>query len=102
MFYGAIRILPVTEEAVEEAKACDLLLKRINGAVLKGWKDDKVDRQFQHFFQRRESISIYDNCLMHGNRVVIPKSLQFFVLRRFHIGHPGMNRMKPVMRSYVY
>ncbi|CAI2734266.1 unnamed protein product [Schistosoma spindalis] len=102
VFCDAIRILPVTAEAVKEATASDPLLKRIKGAVLNGWKEDKADREFHQFFLRRESISIYDNCLMFGDRVVIPKSLQFFVLRQFHIGHPGMNRMKAIMRSYVY
>lgn len=93
---------PVTAEAVKEATGSDPLLKRIKEAVLKGWKQDKADREFHQFFLRRESISIYDNCLMYGERVVIPRSLQLFVLKQFHIGHPGMNRMKAVMRSYVY
>lgn len=102
VFCDAIRILPVTAEAVKEATGSDPLLKRIKEAVLKGWKQDKADREFHQFFLRRESISIYDNCLMYGERVVIPRSLQLFVLKQFHIGHPGMNRMKAVMRSYVY
>nr|CAJ00233.1 TPA: gag-pol polyprotein [Schistosoma mansoni] len=102
VFCDAIRILPVTAEAVQEATGSDPLLKRIKEAVLKGWKQDKADREFHQFFLRRESISIYDNCLMYGERVVIPRSLQLFVLKQFHIGHPGMNRMKAVMRSYVY
>ena len=36
---------------------------------------------------------------MYGERVVIPSVL---TKKNFHTGHPGMNRMKALMRSCVY
>ena len=41
-------------------------------------------------------------CEKYGERVVIPKTLQKRILKDFHAGHPGKNRMKSLMRSYVY
>ena len=35
-------------------------------------------------------------------RVVIPLVLQKKVLKEFHFGHPGISRMKSLMRSYTY
>ena len=49
-----------------------------------------------------EVISLCDNVLLYSERVVIPKKLQNRILRDFHKGHPGINRMKSLMRSYVY
>lgn len=53
-------------------------------------------------YQRRESLSVVDNCLMFGERVVIPSILRQRVLRQFHSGHPGIGRMKSIARSFAY
>ena len=39
---------------------------------------------------------------MYGERVVIPTVLTKKILKDFHIGHPGMSRLKALMRSYTY
>ena len=49
-----------------------------------------------------EVFSLYDNVLLYSERVAIPKKLQNRILRDFHTGHPGINRMKSLMGSYVY
>ena len=49
-----------------------------------------------------EVFSLCDNFLVYSERVVIPKELQNRILRDFHTGHPGIKRMKSLMRSYVY
>ena len=37
-----------------------------------------------------------DNVLLYGERLVKPKTLQKQILKDFHAGHPGKNRMKSV------
>ena len=49
-----------------------------------------------------EVFSLCDNILLYSERVVIPKKLQNRIFRDFHTGHPRINRMKSLMRSYVY
>lgn len=49
-----------------------------------------------------DSFSLCDNVLLYNERVVTPKTLQRRILKDFHMGHPGKNRMKSLMRSYVY
>ena len=49
-----------------------------------------------------EVYSLCDNILLYSDRVVIPKKLQKRILKDFHAGHPGKDRMKSLMRSYVY
>ncbi len=41
-----------------------------------------------------EVFSLSDNVLVYSERVVIPKKLQNRILRDFHTGHLGINRMK--------
>ena len=49
-----------------------------------------------------EVFSLCDNFLLYSERLVIPKKLQNRILRDFLTGHPGINRMKSLIRSYVY
>lgn len=46
--------------------------------------------------------SICDNVLLYSDRVVIPTTLQKRMLKEFHVGHPGISRMKSLMRSFVF
>ena len=46
--------------------------------------------------------SLCDDVLLYNNRVVIPSSLQKKILGDFHMGHPGKNRTKSLMRCYIY
>ena len=49
--------------------------------------------------------NIYSVCgdvLLYSERVTIPKTLQKRILKDFHMGHPSTNRMKSLMRSFVY
>ena len=49
-----------------------------------------------------ELFSLCENVLLYSESVVIPKKLQNRILRDFHTGHPGINAVKSLMRSYVY
>ncbi|KAK8785283.1 hypothetical protein V5799_008352, partial [Amblyomma americanum] len=47
-------------------------------------------------------MSVQENCILLGSRVVIPSTLQPQVLRLLHEGHPGISKMKAVARSHVW
>ena len=53
-------------------------------------------------FKNQQKIDMYSICndiLMYGEQVVIPISLQKKILNEFHVGHPGISRIKSLMRS---
>ncbi|CAH8629145.1 unnamed protein product [Dicrocoelium dendriticum] len=94
--------LPVTFEMVREATQHDSTLQQVIDFHLNGWPKRVTTPELQQFHQRKEALSVVRNCLLFSDRVVIPHILQERVLRQFHTGHPGMNRMKSLVRSYVY
>lgn len=47
-------------------------------------------------------ITLENNCLIKGTRVMIPQSLRSNVLKELHLGHLGILKMKILARSYVY
>ena len=55
--------------------------------------------------QKVKTNNIFSTCngiLVYGEQVVIPAVLTKIILKDFHTTHPGMSRIKALMRSYVY
>lgn len=66
------------------------------------WPELPKDSPLIQLFHRRHGLSVVDDCVMFGENAVIPLSLQKRILTELHKGHPGINRMKQLARSYVY
>ena len=47
-------------------------------------------------------MSCQDNCLLLGQRVIIPTPLHRKVLKELHQGHVGISRTKALARSYIW
>ena len=50
--------------------------------------------QFVPYRQREHKLSVQNDCLLWGSRVVVPKSGREAVLTMLHDAHPGGTRMK--------
>ena len=77
------------------------MLSVIQNYVRHGWPD-KVDSKFTAFTMKREELSLHQDCILWGNRVVIPNKGKEAVLHELHCGHPGITRMKALARMYVW
>ena len=49
---------------------------------------------YDPFYRRHTELSCQDDCVLWGQRVVVPTSLQAQLLRELHEGHIGIARMK--------
>ena len=87
---NTIRELPVTLQEIKREAQED--------EFIRATKQKIVDKNQQI----ADVFSLCDNVLLYGERVVIPKTSQKRILKDFHAGHSGKNRMKSLMRSYVY
>ncbi|VDI12898.1 Hypothetical predicted protein [Mytilus galloprovincialis] len=54
------------------------------------------------YFSRKTELSVFDSCLLWGNRVVIPNPGRDIILQELHEGHQGISRMKVLARGYVW
>ena len=76
------------------------VLSHVFAAVLSGnWT---VSKDLKLFFEKRNKLSICQDCLVWGPRVVIPEVLQGTLLNELHLGHLGIVKMKKVARSYAW
>ncbi|KAK6761778.1 hypothetical protein RB195_022746 [Necator americanus] len=55
-----------------------------------------------HYYNRRNTMTTVEGCLLTASRIVILKSLRHHVLSALHKAHPGQTRMKMLARSFVY
>ena len=98
----AIRALPVTATDIQQATQEDELLSQVIDYVRDGWPATSFTGDLQQLYLRRDTLSVINNCLMFGERVVIPSALRRVALRQFHYSHPGINRMKSLARGFAY
>ncbi|XP_055622936.1 uncharacterized protein K02A2.6-like [Toxorhynchites rutilus septentrionalis] len=90
---------------VQQATKTDPVLRKIHRFIRDGWPTSKSETQdidLRRFHDRQEGLSIVQDCIMFGDRLVIPSIYRKRCLAQLHKGHPGMHRMKAVARSYVY
>lgn len=101
----SLTFCPITFEDIRNETGLDSSLQSIkdfiNGRWPKNQKEIK-DENVKSFFARKESLSVVQDCIMFMNRVVIPEKFRRSILESIHKGHPGMERMKSIARSYVY
>ena len=70
---------------------------------LDGWPDTpSADKELVIFYNKREALSVENNCLLWGHRVVIPENLKTLVIRELHYSHFGISIMKALARSFVW
>ena len=70
--------------------------------VLQGWPDSCDSEELKPYWMRKFELSTQQGCLLWGNRVIVPPSLQQKVLQQLHDSHVGISRMKSLGRMFVW
>ncbi|XP_061506862.1 uncharacterized protein K02A2.6-like [Anopheles gambiae] len=97
------KALPLKFSDVERETKNDAQLRKVYEFTRNGWPHAAVrDRTLSNFHSRRESLSTFGDGLLFGERLIIPSSQRYKCLQQLHLGHPGIERMKALARSYVY
>jgi hypothetical protein len=69
--------------------------------IVQGWPN-VVNEELIPYLIRRDSMTIEQDCVVMGFRIVIPASLRKQTLSELHFNHPGIVKMKAIARSYVW
>ena len=72
--------------------------------VKHGWPEHarNVPVQIHDLYCARLQLSVVDNMLVYGNRIVIPTTLRPDILSRIHEGHMGINKCKERAQTTVW
>ena len=96
-----LEALPVQSSDIRKATQSDQILSKVLHSLHHGWPTE-VHGPLIPFWKRRYEMSVEDDCILWGMRVVVPSKLRNQVLSELHRGHPGIVRMKALARSYVW
>ncbi|XP_041770822.1 uncharacterized protein K02A2.6-like [Anopheles merus] len=100
---NALLTFPIRFRDIELYAQQDPSLQKVYKYVRDGWpRDVAYGTDLARLYDRRESLTNVDGCILFGEKVVIPEKLRNRCLNQLHRGHPVMQRMKAVARSYVY
>ena len=92
---------PVSVDQIRRWTDRDPILAQVKHMLRNGWPDE-VKMELKPYWQRRLELSLQDNCILCGSRVIIPPQGRQQVLEELHSGHPGMCRMKSLARMYMW
>jgi hypothetical protein len=94
--------LPVSAEEIATATRKDSTVSRALEFTQHGWPENVSDKDLQPYFQRKLELTVEDNCLLWGRRVVIPRSLRKRIMDELHDGHQGICKTKQLARGFVW
>ena len=96
---------PVEADEVRRCTKRDPILTRVTAYIMQGWPNSKnVPPEFKAFVQKKEELSIEDDIILWGHRVVIPDNTEMRnrIIDELHGTHPGIVKMKALARSYAW
>lgn len=97
--------LPLSFSMVKEQTRTDPTFYKLYRFIQNGWPETRSqikNPEMQRYYDRKDSLSIVQGCIMFSDRLVIPTAFRKRCLLQLHKGHPGIQRMKSIARSYVY
>ena len=88
------QFLPISNERLTEIKVeteADATLQLLKETILQGWLDNKehVPPQIFPYFSTRDELSIQDELVFRGERVVVPAKLRHDIKNKLHALHMG-------------
>ena len=96
------QLQPHSRNQLKNATNREPVLSEVKRYVHEGWPQKIDSTDVQEFKKYAASLSVTNDCLINGNRVVISEPMQPQILDILHLGHFGMQRMKQLARSAVY
>ena len=91
--------LDVYRKAQQEDATCSQLIT----VVTQGWPTrHRIKGNLIRYGTERREISVYDNLLLYGSRIVVPQGLRRETLQKIHQGHQGIKKCRHRVLSAVW
>ena len=97
-----IETLPLTVIQLRNSTRYGRVLCKVLQYTKTTWPTESPSDNLRLYWNCRNELSVEDNCLLLGNRVVVPLKLSNKVLKELHCSHCGVVRMKSIAQSYVW
>ncbi|KAL7889588.1 hypothetical protein AOLI_G00018460 [Acnodon oligacanthus] len=94
--------LPIADAKMQLIRAeteKDQILKQFKQVVLTGWSQERQQcvSDIQEYWNCRAELTVVNDVIYKGSKIVIPKSLRKLMLEKVHEGHVGMEKSENVI-----
>lgn len=103
LFYKEIlETTPISASMIATESRHDPVLSKVIHYVSNDNWPNQVLHELRPFQIIRHELSIHQNCLLWGHRVIPPSKFRNSILESLHSGHLGMMKMKNLARNYFW
>ena len=96
---ASIQRLDTYHKARSEDPVCTLLCKYCQ----EGWPNKKaIDPRARPYWEAQRELTVGNEILLYGSRIVVPRALQAETLKKLHGGHQGIVRCRLRARTAVW
>ncbi|XP_037930885.1 uncharacterized protein K02A2.6-like [Teleopsis dalmanni] len=95
-------ILSIDFKDIARETRRDPILSKVCDAVRKGIVKTLKDEKFTAFTSKDTELTVDQDCLLWGYRVIIPLKLRTSILQSLHESHLGIVKTKSLARSFVW
>ena len=94
----------IRAQIIRDETAKDAVLAKVLDYIQRSWPhNNKMSQDIQYYYKLRNELHEEQGCLIRDpNRVVVPQSVRRDILKEAHKGHPGMVRMKRIIRETYF
>ena len=89
--------LPASQQRLrvyQKAQVADPVCSRVTTYCKSEWPKSCNDPELKPYWTVRGNLSLHDELLLYGGRIVVPKQLQKETLQKIHTGHQGIVRCR--------
>ena len=103
----AVKCLPIAPAKLDEMcteTAKDQILTVLKRVILQGWPNEKsaTPAEARPYWDYRSELTVEDELILKGNRVVIPNTLRKNMLKKLHASHQGIEKTKRLARDIMF
>lgn len=91
-----------TAKDIAEQTGRDDVLSKVKFWILHGWPNNVQDANLKQYWMKRKELSISNDCIIWGTRVVIPPPMREHMMQALHETHDGIVISKCIARSYFW
>ena len=102
MFLEHLDTTPVTSQKIATWTKRDTVLSQVLDMTRRGIFPQHPSDDLKPYVTRKNDLSIQDDVLLWGNRVIIPPPERQILLEKLHQTHPGIVRMKSLARTIIW
>lgn len=97
----------LSSRQVDELRAAvqkDVTCQQLSDMIRNSWPatSKELPYSLRPFFSMRDELTIQNDLLLRGERLIIPPALQKFYVGQLHQGHPGITATKRRAKEIMY